>query len=458
MERVVILGAGISGLATEYFLKQESSVSVSGYEKNPYHGGHAFSWKENEAIWDEGPHVFFGKINDVEPFFDFTVDAEQPATVLNFADGDWIPHPIYVNLFALSEDKRREMTSSLLGASAQHEKNHLDSTQDYRSWLVGAYGENFSENYPMKYTRKYWRTKPELMSTDWIGQRMFMPSKLEIIEGTKRPQQLHYINIFRYPKDGGYTKYFSKSISNSNFKLNSLITGINLSKKTIQIGVEKADYDVLVNTIPMTSFIKLLSDVPSEIRAASQNLECTSLLLVNFQIESIIEPYFHWAYIHDEDLLSTRITNYSNLKIRQISDKFSYLQVEVYETTEMPFLKSHEDIANEVENELRKMGLIKLGVKVSKTFHYSRHANVIFGHSRIKNLKLIYDFLSEFGLKRDVNENSPNFVPRTLSNTNSKQELFLSGRFAQWNYYWTHDCVKRAREVSREIANQIIVR
>ena len=118
---------------------------------------------------------------------------------------------------------------SLLGASAQHEKNHLDSTQDYRSWLVGAYGENFSENYPMKYTRKYWRTKPELMSTDWIGQRMFMPSKLEIIEGTKRPQELHYINKFRYPRDGGYTKYFSKSISNSNLKLNSLITGINLS-------------------------------------------------------------------------------------------------------------------------------------------------------------------------------------------------------------------------------------
>lgn len=457
MERVVILGAGISGLATEYFLKQELNLEVLGYEKNSYYGGHAFSWKENDAIWDEGPHIFFGKAKDVEPFFDLSIDEVQPAKVLNFADGDWIPHPIYVNLFALPEGKRKEMTNSLLGASAQHGRNYLDSIQDYKSWLIAAYGEDFSENYPMKYNRKYWRTEPESMSTDWIEQRMFVPTELEILEGSKGPQPLHYIKTFRYPKDGGYTKYFSKSISNSNFKLNSRITGINLAQKTIQIGEEMTNYDSLVNTIPLTSFIELLSDVPSEIRTAARSLECTSLLLVNLQIESIIEPYFHWAYVHDEDLLSTRITNYSNLRIRQQSDKNSFLQVEVYETTKAPFLQSHEEIANEVENELRKIGLIGRGVKVSKAVHYSKHANVIFSHSRIKNLKLIYDYLSGFGLGRDVNENSPNFVSITPSNTNPKQELFLAGRFAQWNYYWTHDCVKRAREVSQEITNQLKV-
>jgi len=455
MKRVAILGAGISGLAIEYFLKQEPSVSVQGYERNPYHGGHAFSWEEKEAIWDEGPHVFFGKMNDVEPFFDFSIDSEQPATVLNFADGDWIPHPIYVNLFALPENRKTEMTISLLGASAQHEKNYLDSTQDYRSWLVGAYGENFSENYPMKYTRKYWRVEPESMSTDWIEQRMFAPSELEILEGAKGAQQLHYIKKFRYPKEGGYAKYFAKSISSSRFKLNSKITGINLNEKIIQIGGESVDYDLLVSTIPLTSFIDLLWEVPSEIRVASQNLQCTSLLLVNLQIESIAEPYFHWAYVHDENFFSTRITNYSNLSLGNQIDKISYLQVEVYETTDQPFRKTHEEVANAVENELREIGLIKPGARVSKTFHYSKHANVIFTHSRGRSLKLIFDYLEEFGLGRDVNENSPNFVPRTLGNSNPNQELFLAGRFAQWNYYWTHDCVKRAREVSREIDNQL---
>ena len=78
MKRVVILSAGISGLATEYFLKQEFNLEVSGYEKNSYYGGHAFSWKENDAIWDEGPQIFFGKANDVEPFFDLSIDKVQP--------------------------------------------------------------------------------------------------------------------------------------------------------------------------------------------------------------------------------------------------------------------------------------------------------------------------------------------------------------------------------------------
>ena len=70
----------------------------------------------------------------------------------------------------------------------------------------------------MKYNRKYWRTEPESMSTDWIEQRMFVPMEMEILEGAKEPQPLHYVKTFWYLKDGGYTKYFSKSISNSRFK------------------------------------------------------------------------------------------------------------------------------------------------------------------------------------------------------------------------------------------------
>ena len=42
--------------------------------------------------------------------------------------------------------------------------------------------------------------------------------EMEILEGAKEPQPLHYVKTFWYLKDGGYTKYFSKSISNSRFK------------------------------------------------------------------------------------------------------------------------------------------------------------------------------------------------------------------------------------------------
>jgi protoporphyrinogen oxidase len=455
MKKVIILGGGISGLACEFFLNLGQEIEVVGFEKNSYFGGHAYSWEENGGFWDDGPHVFFGEKNDVEPFFDFSNDTEIDATVLNFADGNWINHPVYVNLVDLPVEVSEKLARSLINAPSQTSNKDI-KISNYNEFLTHTYGDYFAGKFPLRYNDKYWRSDIANLSTDWVNSRMFKPTLDQILKGTKKRQNLHYINKFRYPISNGYSSYFREAISNSKIKKNIEIKSIDLGKRSVTTELGEFDYDHLINTMPLTSFIKLCKDVPVEIYQAIKKLECTSMLIVNVSFDGEVEPFFHWAYIHDTNFFSTRITNYSNLNfnlvdrlnIERKSQSFqSRLQIEVYESISQPFKLSHEEIAKKVVHELVQMGLIPKTAKVSWSTRYSKMANVIFNLDRENSLEIVYSFLGKFGLDRTENDLSANFIePEKLHTTTGI--LSLVGRFAQWNYYWTHDCIKKAKITS----------
>jgi len=460
VKKVVILGGGISGLACDFFLNAQENINVIGFEKNSYFGGHAHSWSENGNFWDEGPHVFFGLKNDVEPFFDFSNDSEINATVLNFADGNWINQPVYVNLVDLPKHEGELLKNSLINAPAQS-INSKPNFSNYKNWLIDTYGKSYAEKFPVRYNEKYWRSDLSFLSTDWIDSRMFKPSIDQILDGFETRQQLHYINKFRYPVGNGYSSYFKKAIFQSRIRSDTEVKKINLKAKTIENNSGTFEYDFLINTIPLKTFISLCTDVPAHVLEATKNLKHTSMLVINLKFSGIVDPFFHWAYIHDSDLLSTRVTNYSNLnrsydhKIKKNSDiSETRIQVEVYESITQPFHDSHSDIAKKVVEELKSIGIIPKNTNVDWSTQYAFMANVVFNLERNSSLGVIYEYLETFGLSREQNEFSANLK-------NSEIDLFLTGniflvgRFAQWNYYWTHDCVKRARIVVNQIINQV---
>jgi hypothetical protein len=137
------------------------------------------------------------------------------------------------------------------------------------------------------------------------------------------------------------------------------------------------------------------------------------------------------------------------------SDTYTSLQVEVYESEKNPFSYSHKHIAEKVVTELHEIGVIPETTKCEVSTFYTKIANVIFDLERNASLEVIYEFLEKFGLPRHANEFKANFADMYQS-TSQANDLFLVGRFAQWNYYWTHDCAKRAKEVASQIVSRNI--
>lgn len=446
MTKFTILGAGVAGLSCSYHLGHANSMI---FEKQNYYGGHIYSHKKNEFIWDEGPHVSFTKHQYVRNLFAQSVNnelLEYEVNVGNYYMGNWIPHPAQSNLWALPEEIKNKCLDDFLNS---RQKIDLSiKPKNYAEWLEQAFGKTFAKNFPEKYTKKYWTCNANELATDWMGERIFYPDIETVKRGylSKPDESTHYVNKVRYPTRGGYVSFLNKLEKNSNIYLNHEVLKVDLNEKLIFFkNKKKHRYENLISTLPLTELIRLCKDVPSHVKQAANNLNCSSILLVNVTANHpSLRPY-HWLYVYDEDKISTRINHIDLLSPNNTPIGKTGIQVEVYSSSYRPFKLSSGEISKLVVKELKEMGLIIS----AETIHtqYVPYANVIFDHKRKESQNLIFSWLEQYGLKREDDDLDP------MTNWEKKPpvkigQLALAGRFAQWKYYWSDDCVMRGKILS----------
>jgi protoporphyrinogen oxidase len=443
---ITILGAGLAGLSCSYHLGHGNCEI---FDANSYAGGHIYSHQRDGFTWDEGPHVSFTQNPYVRELFEQSVQGDfldYPVEVSNYFRGSWIPHPAQANLYAVPEPIRTECLNNFLesrgagGGASELPKN-------YEEWLNRAFGQKFAEIFPAAYTRKYWTAEPAQLTTDWVGDRVFLPNVKDVVEGYEKPpaQSAHYIKTVRYPVRGGYMSFATQLVNNAQLFTNHRVSSIDLESKTIAFsnGVKRR-YERLINTIPLPVFVKL-ANAPSEILAAADNLSCTSLLLVNVIAPHETKKPYHWMYVYDENKLSTRINCVELLSPNNGQAGKTGVQVEVYASRNKPLKLSIQDIAQQVCAELIEMGLIDEVESVHTQFN--EYANVLFDHRRRDSMEIIFCWLEQFGLRREKDD----LDPMTYWGDRAKRtigDIALAGRFGQWKYFWSDDCVLRGRQIA----------
>lgn len=442
---ITILGAGLAGLSCSYHLGHKNCVV---FETDPSPGGHIQSHERNGCIWDQGPHVSFTKNNYVKRLFEAFSGGDflsYKSIVGNYYYGAWIPHPAQSNLFAVPEPLRSKCVESF---KARNEcSSDSSEVKNYNDWLVTAFGEVFSNEFPALYTKKYWTVEPDRLTTDWVGGRVFRPDLKAVIEGSRAPsdQENHYIQEVRYPKSGGYFSYAKGFISGANIKTSHRVISVDLDRQEIRFSNgELHTYEKLINTIPLPEFVRLCSP-PESVRVASEQLNCTSLLLVNVvAAHETLKPY-HWMYVYDKDMLSTRISCVELISGNSVPAGKTALQVEVYASRYKPFDLSHDEIAKIVCQELLNMGFVN-SIEAYHT-QFVPYANVIFDHSRREKLDCIFDWLSQYGLVRE-NDDLDAMTEWGESAAYEFDKIALAGRFGQWKYFWSDDCVLRGCQIA----------
>ncbi len=118
-----------------------------------------------------------------------------------------------------------------------------------------------------------------------------------------------------------------------------------------------------------------------------------------------------------------------------------------------PLSITHEEIAGAVLKELIHMRLIENELAI-QSYHtkWIDWANVIFDNNRIAAQNEVFKWLEVVGLKREKDDLDP------MTEWDEKEavelgDIILGGRFAQWKYYWTDDCVMRAKFISDNVKN-----
>lgn len=433
-QQIAIVGAGMAGYGAAYRLHSEKIRAIQ-YDKNPYHGGHAATFKyDNGFIFDDGPHISFTKVDRIKKLFAESVGGEFEAfqaSVNNYWKGSWIKHPAQCNLHGLPPDLLVNILKDFIEAQGKDPGKICH----YEDWLVKAFGQTFAETFPMEYGLKYHTTTANNMSTDWLGPRLYRPKLEEVLRGAISPDtsDVHYISQFRYPTRDGFVAFLNMFLKMADLKLNHRITRIDPLKKVLRFSNStEASYDYLISSMPLPELIPLIDNVPKDVVEAASRLACSTCVIVNIGLDREDISQSHWTYFYDRDMFFTRVSFPHLFSPHNVPPGHGSIQAEVYYSKKYRPMDRHPDECIEpVIRDLRRCGLIKEEDKiVFQEAKVATYANVIFDLERAEALATVHGYLDDLGIA-------------------------YCGRFGDWGYMWTDESFISGEKAAQKVIDRL---
>jgi protoporphyrinogen oxidase len=339
-KKIVIIGAGPTGLGAACRLHELGYDNWVLYEKASTVGGHATSHvDEHGFVWDEGGHVIFSHY----PYFDRLIDRVLGQEVHErvreswIVNGDsWIPYPFQSNLRYLPKDIQ---VSCLMGAARAASNGGGRDAANFREWILATFGEGIADAFMFPYNAKVWTTPLERMAKSWIADRVAVVDFKRLLENVlyERDDVGWGPNSkFKFPLHGGTGEIYRRMAADYPGK-------IHFEKKLVEVDaaqrrVSFADgsggsYDVLISTSPLDLLARGLRPLDNRLIDAAQGLEHNNLLVVGFGLKKKIETGRCWIYFTDSDMPCYRATYFSHYSPFNVpngdTDTYSSLMCEI---------------------------------------------------------------------------------------------------------------------------------
>jgi protoporphyrinogen oxidase len=318
-KKVVIIGAGPTGLGAAYRLHELGYDNWVLYEKSEDVGGHATSHVDQHGfVWDEGGHVIFSHY----PYFDRLIDKVLGKEVHErireswIVKGEsWVPYPFQSNLRYLPKEVQ---VSCLIGAAKAASNGGGREAANFRDWILATMGEGIAEEFMFPYNSKVWTTPLEQMSKTWIAERVAAIDFKRLLENVlyERDDVAWGPNSkFKFPLHGGTGEIYRRMAAFFKKKIQTgkKLAEVDLAQRRISFADGTGDnYDVLISTAPLDLLATMIKPVDSRLLDAAQGLEHNNLLVVGLGLKKKIETGRCWIYFTDAQMPCYRATYFSH--------------------------------------------------------------------------------------------------------------------------------------------------
>ncbi len=364
--KIVIIGAGPTGLGAGYRLKELGYKNFQIYDRLPYIGGLASSFTDSAGFtWDIGGHVMFSHYKYYDQCFDKLMGDDfqmnmRECWVRMFEN--WVPYPFQNNIRYLPKQQQFECLAGLI--EAQTKRDHK-SAKNFKEFIDAVFGDGISKYFMTPYNFKVWAHPAEMMNKEWIGERVAVLDinralKNVVIGGDDFGWGPN--NQFKFPLFGGtgeFYRRFAKPLD-GHVNLNKAVDFINIVKKEIRFkDGEIVKYDTLISAMPLD---KLCNDVingemPREIKKAAAGLRHSGGYMVGIGIKQPCPSTKSWMYFPEDNCPFYRVTYLSNYSPYMTPDKAMHYSL-LCETSYSEF--KHVDGKRIVEDTIQ--GLINAGL------------------------------------------------------------------------------------------------
>ena len=304
--KIGILGAGIAGLSTAYFLRK-SFDDIQIHEASDTVGGLARSFKWHGFNCDLAPHRLFTNDEELLKELLALVPMEKIRRCSRIRiQGRWIRDPVNAVEMVL---KFFPFKSIRLLWTHLFRRNHGDA--NFEAMVLSKFGTCLNEMFFKPYSEKLFGIPASEISADWGRRKLRVGGLKDMI---RRNSKL-YFKYFYYPAQNGYGAISERIYEDVKpfVNLQSRVTAIRpLVHKDgyrcefLQNGEKTVieDFDLLVSSLPLSYFASLLG---LELGLRFRPARLTYFLLNKPQASDN-----HWFYFADGHHIINRVAEFKN--------------------------------------------------------------------------------------------------------------------------------------------------
>ncbi|MCL6596319.1 MAG: FAD-dependent oxidoreductase [Firmicutes bacterium] len=427
----LIIGAGPTGLSAAYHYPGDSII----VEKESRVGGLCRSIYDRGFIFDHAGHIFFTSDPYVSDVLAPALLGEnlhwQYREAWVYSKGTFTRYPFQAGTYGLPPEVIKECILGAVEAARRYDAARCPAT--FMEFIESTWGSGIARHFMVPYNRKLWTVPLEEMGWDWLNGRVPQPNLEEIIDGALRPQPkpMGPNARFGYPLHGGFEalmRGWLKHLDCGRIWLNTAVVAIDLARQEATMSDGRVvHFEHLINTAPLPEFLKLLSRVPAEVRAAAAKLRHVSIRCVNLGVARPDLTEKHWIYYPEESPLFHRLFIQSNTSPFVVPAGCSSLTAEISYSPTKPLPVDGEALIQRVIEDCQAVGMLRPTDRIVVANQVDApYAYVIPDLNKVEAVRYIQEWLRPQG-------------------------VISAGRFGEWEYLNTDQSFLAGRRAAEQI-------
>ncbi len=302
----LVVGAGISGLATAAALAEQAYVVL---EASDEIGGYCKTIQREGFVWDYSGHFFHFKHPEIEAWLRARMPGQDVRTVHKRSfisyGGRRIDFPFQKNIHQLAQDELIDCLHDLYFArlAPQPETN-------FKEMLYARFGRAIAEKFLIPYNEKLYACDLSTLDRDAMGRFFPHADVTDVIANMKRADNASYNATFTYPRGGAfeYVKAIASAVRSDAICTNEAVVAIDLARRVATTTRRQIRYERLVSSMPFQRLLAL-ADVPHDPRVFTSN----KVLVFNLGFDRKGPRDVHWVYYPNHERVFYRVGFYDNI-------------------------------------------------------------------------------------------------------------------------------------------------
>ncbi len=414
--RTLIVGAGITGLATAAALSEKKDEDYIVLESDSEVGGWCKTIKKDGFVWDYSGHFFHFRHSEIERWLRDRMPGSARVRVVERKSfivygGIKIDFPFQKNIHQLEKGEFIDCLHDLYFARSSDVKREDVPERNFEEMLYARFGKSICDKFLVPYNEKLYACRLSTLDKDAMGRFFPHANLTDVVRNMKHPDNASYNSTFTYPEGGAieYVRALESAVSPRTICLGEALLSIDLSRKIATTSRREIRFERLVSSAPFNR----LADMAS-LDHDPATWAWNKVLIFNLGFDAKGERGVHWAYYPSRETVFYRVGWYDNI--------FESDRMSLYVEIGFPSA-ARIDVATMRERVLTDL----------------RREGVVTGQRLVAEHSVVLDPAYVHVTKRSLVEH------RRLTSFLAARGVYALGRYGGWTYCAIEDNIVEAR-------------